>query len=246
MLGLPSRAFALALAAVSCTPDKSSESTDGSTDGSTSAATDGPSTDPTSGSSGAPSCQDALPADVVGDPVTIKIRNSRAEPVYLDQASNCNADYADPFGMKSDLGPFPFAQGDCLDSCDLIPTDACGCNEFCIDQPVLLLQPGATYTATWSSNVLTSVPVPESCPMGQLCTSTCSVFQLADAGTYTVHTLASAEIVCTPGEGGQCSCTPNADGWCWMQWDSYEAVNPVEVSAQLTIPADTAVELVIQ
>lgn len=146
----------------------------------------------------------------IGPPVEINIRNTGAARVFVDLSVGCSS--ASPFvvigadmaALKLDLGPFEF-------TCEEALTGRCGEDPGCpVAGQVTQIEPGATFTTTWSGGFFVPASLSEACAE-QLCGG-CWTEQHAPAGAYTLRvasgtTLAGCEGICPP-------CEPDADGTC--------------------------------
>jgi hypothetical protein len=226
-----------------------SDSATSTTSPTTTTTSESTTTEPTSGTGSTTGVQEQclaeLPQDQSGSPVEVTVRNARQAPIFVLPFDGCNVESIAPFALIVDGAPLDFKEGGCDFGCDLVPSDQCGCREFCPDDAVLVLQPGASFTKTWDGGAFTEAPTPPSCEV-EVCAETCTVRAPAPAGKYTVAATATEAIDCTGGPD-ECTCTPNADGWCWLVFGTYELADaPFETLADLSVPADTAVEVVFE
>lgn len=253
MARLSLHAAALLAAALACNPkDPVDTATNGTgTDASTASttaelttSTTAPGSTGTTPTTGQPqSCASELPQDEYGSPVAVTLRNDRPDPVFVLPSPGCPGVPVPPFSLLRDGAGVDFKPGDCDYGCDLVPFDQCGCQEFCPGAELLVLQPGASFASEWNGSEFNSVAVPTSCEVS-LCEPQCTVRVPSPAGAYTVTATAADAITCA--DPNACTCTPNAEGWCWLTIESYEAPAPFEATADLTVPGAAAVELVFQ
>jgi hypothetical protein len=267
------RSLLLSALLVACTPSEpvdtatggesqtdattSSTTATGSTGSDTATSTTSPTTttgttttEPTSSGTGSTGdvqqqCLAELPVDQSGSPVEVTVRNARQAPIFVLPSDGCNVESIAPYALIEGGAPLEFKEGGCDFGCDLVPSDQCGCREFCPDDAVLVLQPGASFTTTWDGGAFTEAPTPPSCE-ARVCAETCTVRAPAPAGDYTVAATATDAIDCNGGPD-ECTCVPNSDGWCWLVFGTYELAGPpFEALADLVVPTDTAVEVVFE
>ncbi|MEZ4450909.1 MAG: BPTI/Kunitz domain-containing protein [Nannocystaceae bacterium] len=125
------------------------------------------------------------------------------------------------------------------------------CLVYCTDggpePPPIYLAPGGTYTYAWSGQHFGEVALPDHC-IPQACMEdyehvACDRWKNAPIGEYEAKAIVGAAIQC---EGPECSCTPNAEGWCQLEAPLSAPIEaPWTITSLVSLPG-SMVELVIE
>jgi len=236
-----------------CGPDKAgdetttsaSEATTGTTSGElpTTGGSETGGTAPTGGpetTGGPDACapfEDASPSPEV----TVILRNSGAEPVFLAHVSGCDdVPLFELTGPDADT-PVTWTQGICGNTCGQALAGVCGCPPFCPQDTVMMIEPGGQHTLKWDGALYGAATLPQACT-NDSCGPQCAVKLQAAAGTYTLHAR-GATTVASCADPNVCTCTPNLEGWCDITAASL-GPEMVEATAQLEYPSMFVAEVV--
>lgn len=227
---------------VACGPKNSeTESATGDTTGDPSGSTtEAPETtgEPTStgaSSTGAPSCE-VSPEDELGAEVKVLLRNAGDATIWVDRRLFCGEVL--PFAIFDPAGEEVNPSiGLCEFTCEEILMGNCGCPAGCgSPDQVIQIDPGATFEIAWSGEHWAPFPLTEECANG--CDLSCLARQVVQPGVYKFVARSSSLLT----DCEDCSCTPNADGWCQM--DGNRDGEEVVVEGTLNYPAQTEITLV--
>lgn len=185
-------------------------------------------------------CEDPS-QEVVGPEVTVTVRNAGVADIFVLGGGFCSDP---PFSLEDASGEpmITWIGASCPPSCSLVlEFGECGCPDIGCQPGVIRLTPGGSYEATWSGVHYLIAEVLEECVPEQCAGGSCSAPQQTEPGAYTFIAHGNAAFTCTLDD---CSCEPNAQGWCMVP----EAVLEPAITAEavLTYPDDGAVELVFQ
>ena len=172
--------------------------------------------------------------------VTVILRNSGAEPVFLTHVRDC--DDVPPFEMAGPDTDTPviWTQGMCDTTCGQALAGVCGCPPFCPQDAVMKIYPGGQHTRKWDGALHSAAMLPEACTTDS-CGPQCARKLQAAPGAYTLRARAAATASCV--DPNMCTCTPNREGWCEVPAASL-GPELVEATAQLEYPSMFVTELV--
>lgn len=216
----------MALLLPACTARSTEEHSDsGSETASTATATDGTaSTSMSPGSTGEPDACAALMNDALGDPIPLTVFNAREVPIFLTSAVSCQPEYFEIVSKVEGM-PGQWSGPHCSFTCEDVMAGACGCTADCPVAPTIRIEPGGAYELSWSGAVLRETALPTECASQDCLADTCRVARAAAPGGLYEATLALVE---SPQCGDtECTCTPNADGWCQLEsWGEVPSETP--------------------
>ncbi len=86
----------------------------------------------------------------------------------------------------------------------------CGCTTDCPIATMIRLTPGGTYTAEWPGLLLSPAELPAVCS-SQDCGTSCSLAHVPVPGP---HDFTLGLVEAPDCDTVDCTCVPNADGWC--------------------------------
>jgi hypothetical protein len=189
------------------------------------------------------SCSDWNDEDPI-HPVTVRIRNHTANPLYLGSANGGCQRFIDLFLSDASGEDARFrGPGSCMGTCEVLQEGIPGCTDDCPVPPTIYIAPGGFWEDAWSGNVYVQEEMPEGCWFDDdAAQPTCSRNVVAPAGSYTF----TARAWPSPPEclDGECGCAPDVNGSCTMnQWQPLSGT-PLEATGTLSFPADGLVEVV--
>lgn len=165
--------------------------------------------------------------------IALSVRNDSAAPIFLrahTPGGGAVGWRAQTFQI-SHLGaedPLVTAPNDCDFPCKLYDNAMCGnaCSDAGFPPGPILIQPGATFAGAWSGLHFGQVALPSRClPAACEAGLECGRWLNVMPGDFTAAIAVATQWSCT--DPMQCTCTPNADGWC--QLDAFVAQNgPVD------------------
>src|SRR5690606_6898416 len=122
----------------------------------------------------------------------------------------------------------------CDFACSRVSVGACerACEFGGLPPGPIYIAPGGRYTTSWSGQHFGMVTLPERCKPQECADEiTCGRWQNARRGEYEVRATFARALQYCP----ECTCTPNADGWCQIA-AGRELEIPVTVKSTLTWP----------
>ncbi len=175
------------------------------------------------------------------DGAAMVVRNDSEVTVYL---SSQNCDTSIEPSIRRDGQALSTADLSCSLTCEELQTQAqVECTAACAAPTIIALAPGGSYPLDWSGSIYVQQTMPEACFFDAFGGSGCQQKTAATDGDYTASIAVYGDIACP--EGLDCSCTPNADGYCRVE-DLYDVPPaPVEVFADFSLPATDTVAIVI-
>lgn len=187
-------------------------------------------------------CEPIRPDDGEPQPVTITIRNDRAETIFVGFGDECVTDafrITGPDGEELDtIGPF------CTQSCEEVI--ASGCSDIdcgaCAGPELVQLPPGTRWEGEWSGVVSPGLEIPDGCGPSP-CSGVCRGRHLPDPGAHLVRAVAFS--TCTTDGGVPCPPCDDPTMSCavWASFESDFAMPEFQAEATLELPGTSAVEL---
>jgi len=183
-------------------------------------------------------------ADTQGTPVTVRIQNDRAEPIFLGIDGGCG----EPtwFGVKDPAGAtLKLDVGGCGLTCEALQTAPGACDASCQIPPMYMIAAGGHRDLTWDGSSVASAMMPASCYLEDL-GGTCEQRNAVPGGIYEVSADVYTQADCTADGAPMCTCTPDADGSCQVSANGQIVGMPISATAMLDYPAEGMVTLTFQ
>lgn len=195
------------------------------------------------GTTGGPDlCQDpSIPPDQIGPAVMVTVRNTGAADIFVAGHGFCD----EPAFTVSDVDDNKVTVwngADCPPMCgSVFESGQCGCNDIGCTPGAIRIVPGGALVDAWSGERYDAIQPAAECVPAECVGQSCSVRRQTDAGAYNLTARASASVTCPSGD---CTCEPNAEGWCVVSDAQFDPITTVV--APLDYPTDVAVELVFE
>lgn len=174
------------------------------------------------------------------DGAAMVVRNDSDVTVYLS-SQNC-ATSIDPTISRD--GEALAIDLSCSLTCEELQKQSqVACTAACAAPTIIALAPGGSYPLDWSGSIYEQRTMPEACFFDAFGGNTCPQQTAAADGNYTASIEVYGELACP--EGMDCTCTPNADGYCTVPNLFDVPPNPVELSSHFTMPATETVAIVV-
>jgi len=190
-------------------------------------------------------CEPFLDTTEEATPVTVAIENDSPDPIFL-VSTGCSSEVElllrDGDGAYVDRGI-----GSCgPQTCEqLMEEPRYDCAALCAQPPTVMVAPGGRYETTWDGFVFTQTEMPSGCfadatTQGQ---ASCSQKLVAGEGVYTAGFNVATAITCNGGAPDQdCTCTPDEDGVCVIDFGYADSMT--EVTGQAQYPSETQIDIV--
>lgn len=171
---------------------------------------------------------------------TVRLINARPSPIYLGGGSDCGSKPL--FQLDGPDGPVKFSADNCENTCEELQQHGPYCTGACMIPPIIFIQPGGHYDASWSGTTFETMNMPGECYFQKDSPSaSCDRRAIAPEGTYEVQAQAFTELVCS--DVSMCSCTPDASGSCQISYGGSPSGQNVSGKTELAFPSESLVEL---
>lgn len=182
-----------------------------------------------------------VPPDLPGPNVTVRLVNKTGQNLYLgDPQQSCDSYRAfevvtgDGKTLKSSLGSCEFTCSDLL-------AGQCQCAADCAAPVVTLLAADGVYTAQWDGSIFSSASLNTGCATNG-CSDGACIYQEPATGPLGLVGGAYLDVMgCDP---GPCSCTPDANGTCLLDYPATVTGTKITASATITQVTATTVDIV--
>lgn len=190
-------------------------------------------------------CEPFLDTTEEATPLTIAIENDSPDPIYL-VSNGCSSDVE--IILRDENGDFVARDGNggCgYQTCEVLMDEPMyDCAAACAVPPTVMIAPGGRFETQWNGFVMKQVDMPSSCfadTQSQM--TTCSQLQVAEEGSYTAGFNVATELTCQTGDpNADCTCTPDANGVCVIDFGYAESMT--EALGQALYPSETTIDIV--
>ena len=189
-------------------------------------------------------CEPFLDTTDEATPVTITIENDSPDPIYL-VSQGCRSDVELILRDASGNAVSRDTAGCGSQTCEVLMEEPRqDCAAICAQPPTVMIAPGGRFETQWDGFVMKQVEMPSSCFADtQNAIATCSQRQVADDGTYVAGFNVATEITCDAGGTNQdCTCTPDDDGVCVIDFGWAESMT--EALGEALYPSQTTIDIV--
>ena len=131
---------------------------------------------------------------------------------------------------------------DCGLTCEELQTEPRAfCTAACAAPRIVAIEPGGAFPLEWAGTLHNQREMPEACFADSFGGTTCDQITAAAAGNYTASMEVFGEISCP--EDADCTCTPNAEGFCDVEMLFDPPQNGVAISSDFSLPESETVVL---